>query len=97
MILVSPESHGNIVGFKASAKLTDKDYKDVLIPKFEAILGTSGKVRVVFDMGEDFHGWELAAAWDDATFGMKHRSDFEKCAVVGGQSGSSGRRNSEHF
>lgn len=84
MIEILPESNGNILGLKASGTLTDRDYKDVLMPKFESILSTTGKVRVVFDMGEEFHGWELAAAWDDAIFGMKHRNDFEKCAVVGG-------------
>lgn len=35
-------------------------------------------------MGEEFHGWEPLAMWDDAKFGMQHRTDFEKCAVVGG-------------
>ena len=84
MIEVMTESSGNILGFKASGTLTDRDYKDLLIPKLEAALSTNKKVRILFDMGEDFHGWELAAAWDDATFGMKHRNDFEKCAIVGG-------------
>ena len=26
---------------------------------------------------EDFHGWDLHAAWDDLKFGLKHYSDFE--------------------
>jgi hypothetical protein len=84
MIEVLPESHANILGVKALDKLTDLDYKDVLIPKLEQILSQHGKARILFDMGEEFHGWELAAAWDDAKFGIKHRNDFEKCAVVGG-------------
>ena len=35
-------------------------------------------------MDETFDGWDLAAAWDDAAMGLKHRADFEKIAVVGG-------------
>jgi len=41
-----------------------------------------GKCRFVFVFGENFHGWELGAAWDDAKFGMSHKDDFEKIAVV---------------
>ena len=84
MIEILAESQGKVLGFKAVGKLTDQDYKRVFIPNIERILALYGKVRVIFDMGEKFHGWELAAAWDDATFGMKHRNDFEKCAIVGG-------------
>ena len=32
---------------------------------------------------EDFHGWDLHAAWDDFKFGLKHYSDFERIAMVG--------------
>ena len=32
MIDILPESQGNILGIRASGKLTDSDYKDVLIP-----------------------------------------------------------------
>jgi hypothetical protein len=84
MIKVLPESHANVLGIEALEKLTDYDYKAVLIPKLDQILTEHGKARILFDMGEEFHGWELAAAWDDATFGVKHRNDFEKCAIVGG-------------
>jgi hypothetical protein len=39
-------------------------------------------VRVLFEL-EECRGWTLRAAWDDLKFGLKHRSDFERCAVVG--------------
>jgi SpoIIAA-like len=35
-------------------------------------------------MDEGFPGWELSAAREAAAFGIKHRADFEKIAVVGG-------------
>ena len=70
MIKILPESHDNVLGFEALEKLTDHDYKAVLIPQLDQILTEHGKARILFDMGEEFHGWELAAAWDDATFGV---------------------------
>ena len=31
----------------------------------------------------DFHGWEMAAAWEDTKFGMRHFHDIERLAMVG--------------
>ena len=84
MIEVSPESEGNILVLRAVGKLTDKDYNDVLIPRLESIIQEHGKARLLLDMGDEFHGWEIAALWDDARFGLTHRNNFEKMGVVGG-------------
>lgn len=78
------EQDGNIVSMQAKGKLTHNDYQQVLIPRLEQVIKEHGKARILFAMGEEFHGWEPAAMWDDAKFGMQHRTDFEKCAVVGG-------------
>jgi hypothetical protein len=84
MIEVSRESEGNVLVLRAVGVLTDQDYKDVLIPRLESIIKTHGKARLLLDMGDEFHGWEAAALWDDASFGLTHRNDFEKMGVVGG-------------
>ena len=85
MIKVLPESKSNILVLSAMGKLTDKDYKDVLIPRIESIIREHGKARLLLDMGDEFHGWDAAALWDDAHFGLTHRNDFEKMGVIGGQ------------
>ena len=84
MIKVLPESKGNILILEAAGKLTDGDYKDVLIPRLESIIREHGRARLLLDMGDEFHGWEAAALWDDAYFGVTHRDDFEKMGVIGG-------------
>lgn len=84
MIEVQPESQGNILILKATEKLTDQDYRGVLIPRLEAIIRRHGKARVLLDVSEDFQGWEPSAMWDDARFGVAHRGDFEKMGVIGG-------------
>jgi len=84
MIEVLPESHDNILGVKGIGKLTDLDYKTILVPRLEGIIREYRKVRCLFLMPEGFQGWEFGAAWDDAKFGVQHRNDFEKVAVVGG-------------
>jgi hypothetical protein len=78
-----PESSGAKLAVMAKGKLTDADYKQVWIPKLEELINKFGKIRAVVFFTKDFEGWELHAAWDDASFGLKHRNDFEKIAVVG--------------
>jgi len=70
-----------VVGFKLCGKLHDEDYKQ-FVPKMETILTAEGKVRLLIQL-EDFHGWDLHAAWDDFKFSLKHHSDFEWIAIVG--------------
>lgn len=83
MIEFLPESSENIIGFRAGGRLTDADYKETLIPTLEAAFERYGKLNVVFVMDDTFEGWDLEAAWDDASFGLKHRADFNKLALVG--------------
>ena len=65
MIEVLSESEGNILVLKALGKLTDKDYKELLIPRLESIIHEYGKAQLLLEMGDDFHGWEGArwVAW----------------------------------
>lgn len=84
MIEFMAESSGRVLGVKASGKLTDEDYTRVLIPRLESLFKEHGKLNVLFYMDETFEGWDLEAAWDDASYGLKHRADFDRLAVVGG-------------
>ncbi len=84
MIEIMSETEDNILVVKATEKLTAKDYEEVFIPKINQLIQEYGKVRVVVFLAENFSGWEIGAAWDDTKFGIQHRNDFEKMAVVGG-------------
>lgn len=84
MIEFMSESSSSVVGIRATGKLTDADYKHSLIPKLESLFSEHGKLNVLFYMDKSFEGWDLDAAWDDASYGLRHRADFEKLAVVGG-------------
>lgn len=84
MIEVLPQSEGNLLVIKATEKLTNNDYKEVMIPRLEAIIREYGRARFIMDLSTNFHGWEISAAWDDVRFGVSHRNSFERMAVVGG-------------
>jgi hypothetical protein len=81
MLTFLERSSENVLGVKATGKLTHADYQ-FLIPRLEKLIQEHGTIRVLFEL-EDCRGWEAGAAWDDLKFGLKHGGDVERCAVVG--------------
>ena len=81
MIEMIPTNTPNIIGVKVNGKLHDEDYER-FVPEMEARLAEDSPVELFVQL-EDFHGWDIHAAWDDFKFGMKHMSDFERIALVG--------------
>lgn len=81
MLTILENPGRDVLSVKASGRLTHADYQQ-FIPNVEGLLEERGRVRVLFEL-QDCQGWTLRAAWDDLKFGLKHRGDFERCAVVG--------------
>ena len=71
----------DVTGIEATGMVTHEDYKNVLIPRVEAMIA-KGPAKLLFVAGEGFEGYELEALWDDAAFGVKHWHDFSRVAVV---------------
>ena len=71
----------NIIGFTLRGKLHDEDYK-LFVPAVEAALAAHDPLSL-YAQFEDFHGWDLHAAWDDFKFGVKHYASFKRIALVG--------------
>ncbi|MEW6347502.1 MAG: STAS/SEC14 domain-containing protein [Thermodesulfobacteriota bacterium] len=84
MIEILQESQGNVLAVQGRGTLSDADYDHLLIPTLENIMKEHRKARLLFDMSRGFRGWNIAAAWRYAKFGLKHRSDFEKVAAICG-------------
>jgi len=84
MLKVIQELPQDILGIEAAGKVSHEDYRDVLIPRAEAMMG-KGPIRMLYVIGQDFTGYELGALWDDGTFGIKHWHDFSRVAVVADQ------------
>jgi len=84
MIEILPETNGNLLAIRGRGKLTDKDYTEVLIPRLDALSKDHPKLRLLFEMGDDFEGWDFSAALRYAKFGLKNRDNFDKVAAVCG-------------
>jgi len=50
MIEIMPESSDNVLGVKASGKLTHNEYQRILIPRLESLFRQHGKPNVLFLM-----------------------------------------------
>ncbi|MEJ8570845.1 STAS/SEC14 domain-containing protein [Microbaculum marinum] len=72
----------NVIGFEASGRVSNSDYKERLIPALEKAIAESGPVRFLYVLGDGFDGYDPTAMWDDTLFGLKHIKDFRKVAVV---------------
>ncbi len=82
MIKLLPNLPGNIIGLAGSGHLTASDYEDVLIPAVDAALERHKKLRLIYELGNDFTGCAPGAVWDDMKLGMGHLSAWERIAVV---------------
>jgi len=81
MFIFHERSLGNVVGIKASGKLTNSDYEQIG-SRLEELIKEYRKVRILFEL-EDYSGCTLRGAWDEMKFWFNHSKDVERCAVVG--------------
>jgi hypothetical protein len=64
-------------------RLTHADYAQFVPMIDNAMKGMPEiKLEMLVDLRQ-LKGWEPEAAWDDFRFGLNHRSDFKKLAIVG--------------
>jgi hypothetical protein len=84
MLTIEPHTPDNVVVAHASGKLTHEDYEDFRL-RVEQMIHEHGSVRVMLDLN-DFHGWDVGAAWDDLKLGLKHWGQFDRCAILGDRS-----------
>ncbi len=82
MIRILPLDSGELVALCGQGKLTQSDYRDVLIPRLKRAIELHGDIRLLCVLGEDFEGVTAAAAWTDLKFDLEHRKDFDRIAIV---------------
>ena len=82
MLKIINDLPDNVLGVSGEGKITGKDYETVLIPAIEEKLKANKKVRMIYQLGTKFTGFELTAMLDDAKMGMKHLSAWDRIALV---------------
>ena len=80
MIQVIEDMPVGTIGLEASGKVTDDDYRDVLVPVVEAAL-ERGKVRLMYVVDEHA-SYSLGAIWADTKVGFRDLKGWERVAIV---------------
>ncbi len=81
MIRVIEGMPAGTVGVEAVGKVTEADYRDVLVPTLRAALERGG-VRLLYVLGEDFDSYSAGAMWADTKLWAGHAKRWEKIAIV---------------
>lgn len=82
MLQIIKDMPGNILGITAKGKITAKDYETILMPAVKKKVKAHKKVRMLYQLGEDFTGFSMGAMMDDAKIGMKFLKAWERVAFV---------------
>ena len=82
MLKIMNDLPANVLGVSAEGKITGTDYETVLIPALEEKLKASKKIRMLYQLGNNFSGFEMSAMLDDAKMGLKHISAWDRIALV---------------
>ncbi len=69
------------VGFLCSGRVTQGDYKTVLLPAVEAALAAHPRIRIYYETTGDF-SLDATAVWEDVKLGIEHATRWERLAVV---------------
>ncbi|MEX0853205.1 MAG: STAS/SEC14 domain-containing protein [Bauldia sp.] len=70
------------IGFVANGRITVEDRKNVLEPTIDWAFEMGGPVKLLYVAGRDFTGYDRGGLYDDAVFGTRHFTDFDKIAFV---------------
>jgi len=70
------------IGFAARGRITQRDRSTILEPSIASALAAGEKIKLLYVAGPDFDGYDEEAPWDEAVFGTRHFTDFERIAFV---------------
>ena len=81
MIKVIDNMPPGTIGLEAVGKVTEDDYRDVLVPAVGAAL-ERGDVRLLYVLGEDYESYAPGAVWADTKLWAGHLKEWKRIAIV---------------
>ncbi|MGA3172108.1 MAG: STAS/SEC14 domain-containing protein [Chthoniobacteraceae bacterium] len=82
MIEIISGTPDDLVVAVGHGRVTGDDYETALLPAIEERLDSYRRIRFLFQLARDFHGFSAEAVWDDAKLGLGHATEFEAVAIV---------------
>ena len=81
MIRIIENMPAGTIGLEAVGKVTDDDYRDVLVPAVSTALQRDD-VRLMYVLGEDFDAYSPGAVWADTKLWAGHLKGWKRVAIV---------------
>lgn len=69
------------IGFEAVGKVTEDDYRDVLVPALSEALDRN-EVRLLYVLGDDFESYSPGGVWADTKLWAGHLKAWKRVAIV---------------
>lgn len=69
-------------GLRAVGRVSREDYTEVLEPLLDEARREDHGLRFLYQLGPDFEGFTVGAAWEDAKLGLRSMRFFDGCAIV---------------
>lgn len=82
MIKLLPDLPDNVIGVEAAGHVEAEDYRGVLAPALAKALAGHDRVRLLAVLGDEYEGYSIGAAFEDAKMGLGHWGAWERLAVV---------------
>jgi hypothetical protein len=72
----------NIVGFKATGEITEKDFTETVLPKVKELIDTTDQLNYLLVLETSLNNFTMGAWMEDALMGIKHLTKWNKAAIV---------------
>jgi len=82
MIEVIKNLPANVLGVRAKGRVMTEDYGRILIPAIEAALHQRDKIRLYYELGNEFEGINTGAVFEDLKVGIVKLPRWETLVVV---------------
>ena len=72
----------NIVGFKATGEITEKDFTDTVMPKVKELIDKTDTLNYLLVLDTSLKNFTIGAWMKDAMMGIKHLTKWNRAAIV---------------
>jgi hypothetical protein len=82
MITLIENLPSNMVGFKATGEVEEKDFTDVVIPKVKELVERTGSLNYMLVLDTSIKNFSMGAWFKDAVMGIKYITKWNRAAIV---------------
>ncbi|MES2515571.1 MAG: STAS/SEC14 domain-containing protein [Bacteroidota bacterium] len=72
----------NMVGFKATGEVDERDFTDVVIPKVKELVERTGSLNYMLVLDTSIKNFSMGAWFKDVVMGIKYITKWNRAAIV---------------